>query len=249
MADKPLLYVTVQKNTEEALLRQLEQLRLTPRRRFELAREAANEVKKFSGARARKQESLTGGRMEPRSTKRSRYRKSKDDKWKQKRKMFTALGRAGNMATYRDGEMVVTSWKKGTAAHGWANLAWGHHYGMEIPITRDDVKKASANRKQDRPATRRMADALLRHGYRQPYRAKNGKIKLRRISNAQIRKCMKQKQAAWLLRLLVHGDADRPKASSWVVRIPARPFLGVDGEQSKQLLDRMAEKIVAELNK
>ncbi len=249
MADTPLLHVTIQKDTEQALLHQLEQLRLTPKRRFELARSAANEVKKFSGARARKQESLAGGRMEPRSTKRSRYRKADDGQWRQKRKMFKGLGAAGNMATYRDGEMVVASWKKGSGAHGWANIAWGHYYGMEITITRDDVKKGAANRKQDRPATRRMAAALLRHGYRQPYRGKGGKIRLRRVSNSQIRKCMKQKQAAWLLRLLVRGDADSPKASSWVVRIPARPFLGVNGEQSKQLLDRMAKKIVAELNK
>lgn len=183
--------------------------------------------------------------MLPRSTKRSRYRKTKDGNWSKKRRMFVALGKAGNMATYRNGENVVVSWKKTGRTGGWANIAYGHFHGMETRIDGNDKK--SANKKEGAPATKRMADALLRHGYRQPIRAKNGRVKLRRISSLRIQKIMKQKQAAWILRLLVHGES-KPKKSSWTIRTPPRPFLGVTSEQSSTLLAQLAQTIVAELN-
>lgn len=260
MADTPLIHVELQEETKKALFEQLQKLSFNPRRRFELSRKMAGEVKKFSAARARKQESLEGGKMEPRSTRRSRYRKSKDGNWRRKRRMFTALGKAGNMATYRDGEAVVVSWKKQGQTGGWANIAAGHFHGMDIPISRGIAQDSSAvaktlgikgkarNKKADRPATKRMADALLRHGYRQPIRAKNGKVKLRRVSSKHIQRVMNQRQAGLILRLLVHGDADKPKKTSWTVHIPARPFLGVDSQQSKDLLTGLAQTVLTELN-
>jgi len=249
--DRGLVDISLQLATRDRLYEQLEQLRFNPRRRFELAREMGREVRKFSARRARKQEHLEGGAMAPRSAKRSRYRRSKDGNWRKKRRMFQALGKAGNMSTYRQDDHVVVSWKKKGRTGGWANIAYGHFRGMDITVKRgaSNMGDAPRNRKDGEPATKRMADALLRHGYRQPVRGRDGKVRLRRVSSMHIRKTMKQKQAAWLLRMLVHGSATAPKKTSWTVHIPARPFLGVNAGESEALLGMLATKVMAELNR
>ncbi len=259
--DRGLVDISLQLATRDRLYEQLEQLRFNPRRRFELAREMGREVRKFSARRARKQEHLEGGAMAPRSAKRSRYRRSKDGNWRKKRRMFESLGKAGNMSTYRQDDHVVVSWKKKGKTAGWANVANAHFRGMDIAIDRGAAQLAAQvaealgfpkqrhNRKDGEPATKRMADALLRHGYRQPVRGRDGKVRLRRISSMRIRKIMKQKQAAWLLRLLVHGSSTASKKTRWTVHIPARPFLGVNAGESEALLGMLATKVMAELDR
>lgn len=253
----PSFVAQVQESALHALNKQFEVLRHNPRRYFELKRLAAEEVKKNSARRIRSQESLEGGGFEPRSKHRSRYRKQEDGSYKQKRKMLTTLGKT--LAHYREGEDVLVSWKRAAFKSGkktressahYANIAYPHQHGSETKMTSTEVNSGTASfrkRIAQNQCTRKMAQALLRRGYRQPVPKKGGGVRLKRRSISWIQKNVKQAQGGLILRLLVMGDAAKP--TSWNIRLPARPFLGVKDTEINGIASITNKKIVDEMLK
>ncbi len=246
----------VNRETQAALFRQLETLKIKPEKRFRLARDAAREVKKYSAARARKQQSLEGGAFAPRSTKRTRYKKDDKGKWRKKRRMLENLGKTGNMGEYRDGDTVSVTWKKKGKKRLFSEVAWKHQHGMtqQLGVTPEMQKGLEKWHRalRVRMATRKMAQALIRNGYKRPVQGKKGKVRLKRVSAKWIQEHMKQMQAAWILRMLVREDVskDAPNAQKpqqWECTLPARPFLGVTDGESEQLLSRVSQNIIREL--
>lgn len=269
MQDDGIVFAKVNDSSRQMLFDELESLRLPPERRFRLARELAREVKKYSAARVRAQQSLDGGPFAPRSTRRNRWRKDEKNIWRKKRKMLMSLGKAKNMAEYRDGQATVVSWKKKSNKakkkrkgpvpdEHWANIAFAHQRGMSFKCRVNEAMQEGLRKwhisLRKKQATPKMAEALLRNGYRLPVKKKGGKIGLRRVNARYIRNHMKQMQAAWILRLLVRQDVSRespkkPKAQSWEITLPARPFLGVTEKNAGQLRELLAQKLLNGLKK
>jgi hypothetical protein len=248
-----LIHVENNKWAQDELFRQLEKLKFDPPRRFRLARKLAREVKKYSGHRADRQQSLAGGSFAPRSNRRSRWRKNSKDQWRKKRKMLLSLGKVKNMAEYRDGEAVVVSWKKKGATGGWAGIAYGHQHGLTQEHKQTSGQRAAVYKwhvkLRGKPASRKMAEALIRNGYRLPVKGKGGKIKLRKVNAGYIRKNMSQLRAAWILRLLVRQDVSKasprnPKPQQWKIKLPARSFLGAIPAETEKLLNLLGQQIL-----
>lgn len=248
--------VTFQKESGEKLFNQLEKLRFNPKKRFELSRKAAREVRKFTTERARKQQNLDGSAFAPRSEKGRKYRRNKLGQWRKKRRMLENIGKSGNMAVYRLGEAVALGWRKHGKRHRYDVVAYKHHHGMtsETGVTEESkrgLKKWHQKLKSQRPS-RAMARALIKAGYRQPVMGKGKKIRLRRVSQKYIIDTLSFFQVAWLLRMLVRGDVSKEsprkqKPQRWQVNIPARNILGVNKEQSEMLLDNTCKEILKAL--
>lgn len=246
----------VQLESQKALFNQLEVLKDLPKQRFAIARKIGQEVKKLSGGRARKQASLDGGAFTPRSSRRTRYRRQDDGSWRKKRRMLENLGKAQNMAVYRQGEAVAVGWTKSGKRMRFDGVAYTHHHGTKqqlgvTPEMKSCVKKWHVKLRNNM-ATKRMAQALLRNGYRLPVRGEKGKVRLKRVPAKWIQEHMTQIRAAWILRMLVRGDVSKsnPKAEkpqTWDCVLPARPFLGVTDSESQTLLELLHKKILAEL--
>ena len=249
------VHVQVNEQARKKLFRQLEALRPQPEKRFRLAREAAREVKKYSARRVSKQQSLEGGGFAPRS-KRTRWQQNDRGQWRKKRRMLAVIGMAKNMGEYREGDSVQVTWKQKGKTHWFSEVAWKHQHGMsqQLGVT-PEMKKGLAKwhvMLRRRRATRKMAQALLRNGYKFPARGRHGKVRLRRVSAKWIMENMSQMQAAWILRLLVREDVSgsqpkKQKAQTWEVRLPARPFLGVTEDESASLLSVVSQKIVRQM--
>ena len=249
------IYVRVNQQAQETLFRQLEALKMKPEKRFRLAREAAREVKKYSSRRVARQQSLEGASFAPRSTKRTRYRQDDKGNWRKKRRLLENLGKAKNMGEYRDGEAVIVAWKKKGRTALYSTIAWKHQHGMKqqlgvTPEMKATIKKWHTKLRA-RKATKKMAQALIRNGYKQAVRSK-GKVRLKRVPAKWIQENMGQMQAAWLLRMLVRKDVSRAnphkqKPQTWECKLPARPFLGVTANESSTLLSQVSQKIVREI--
>lgn len=247
---------SVQRETQAALMRQLDVLRHLPKQKFAIARKAAGEVKKFSSGRVREQQALSGAGFTPRSSKRTRYRKNDDGSWRKKRRMLENLGKAQNMAVYRDGEAVAVGWQKSGKRNRFDVVAYKHQHGKDDQLGVTPGMKAGLNkwhvRQRHNKATRRMAQALLRNGYRLPVRGENGKVRLKRVPAKWIMEHMTQIRAAWVLRMLVRADVSKnspkkEKPQTWDVHLPARPFLGVSDQESQALLASMSQQILREI--
>lgn len=246
------VHMRVNRQAQQALFRQLDALRLQPEKRFRLAREAAREVKKYSARRVSKQQSLEGGGFAPRSS-RTRWQQNARGQWRKKRRLLATIGMAKNMGEYRQGDAVQVTWKKRGKTHWFSEVAWKHQHGMtqQLGVT-PEMKKGLAKwhaMLRGRRATRKMAQALLRNGYKFPARGRHSRVRLRRVSARWIMDHMSQMQAAWILRLLVREDVSgrqpkKQKPQTWEVRLPARPFLGVFEDEGAQLLTLVSQKIV-----
>lgn len=145
--------------------------------------------------------------------------------------------------------------KKGKTAW-FSEVAWKHQHGIsqQLGVTAE-MKKGLTKwhiKLRGRRATRKMAQALLRNGYKFPVRGRHGKVRLRRVSARWIMEHMSQMQAAWILRMLVRQDVSKSspakeKAQTWEVKLPARPFLGVQEDESTKLLSIVSQKITREM--
>lgn len=249
MSSDIAIHITMQKEQGERLFKLFELMSLKPKRRFELQRQAAQEVRKYSTERVNRQETLSGAPMPKRSAK---ARKSQH-----RRKLLQILGRVSSMATYREGEGTVVSWKRSGENGHFANVAWPHQHGHEGTFQVNEKMLAALSkwhyRQSYRPLTPKMAQALLRNGYKKPVKTKGGKVKLRRTSAIKLRKNMTQLQGGWLLRMLAVGDVSKKdpkkaKQQSWPYKIPARAFLGVTPTEASAIFNKFAEIILRELD-
>lgn len=273
-----MLFIEKDTTAEKKLIRQLKALNFDRPFRFKVQRVLAGEVKKRSAKRVTEQKSLAGGGFKPRSTRRAGYKLDKEtDTWRKKRKLLVTLGKAKYLATYRgkkktaDEDDTIVSWSKKLSAKGtgkknkdktfsvrsWAGIAWGHHHGMTTRHTARDNKKQIAKwhaKMRNQKATLRQAKALIRKGYKKPVKVKGGKIGLKRVSAKEICETMSSMQASWILRLLVKGDVskDSPKAKgkqSWIIKVPARPFLGATEKDAGDLLNKLSQMVLNRVKK
>lgn len=208
------------------LKEQLDVLALPPVKRKKLVRRMAQDVRRDARQNIRKQKTVSGQAMEPRARKR------------RKAKMMRGLGR--QMEAFAKGDNTgVVSWKDGKTAA----IAATHHHGKTVRINSSSHKRAAGTPDYHGDATRAQAKALLAEGYRHPVKGKNGKRRLKRVSQKWIRENMTIGQAGLILRTL----RDQESKKSWTVKVPARPVLGADPADTEQFMDSLARHALAEL--
>ncbi|XPV75184.1 MAG: hypothetical protein ACNI27_11125 [Desulfovibrio sp.] len=141
------------------------------------------------------------------------------------------------------GEVVVT-WK----GKKYAKIAYQHQYGISGKGTAEAAeaaeKKSGGSRYKD-PATYQQAKALKAEGYRHPAQKKRGKgVALKRVSIKWIRENITFGRAGLILKCMRNAP---PPRRSWVINVPARPFLGVPQEQVPEFLTEIAQGVLKEL--
>ena len=178
---------------------QMQLLMMPAAKRKRITGQVVRRVKSASRKRLRQQKSLDGSQWPGRGS---------------KRKMLGKLGR--NLTTRYNAEQGVARFASITTGR----IAYQQQHGVQEVFTPAKAKKRYGTPDYDAPATRRQARALKAAGYMvrraggRPYKPTIG----------WITENMKQGQAGLILRIM----RDEQPATSWVIPLPARSFLGAD---------------------
>lgn len=203
----------------ENIQRRLELLALPKGKRKRVLKRTGQEVRKRSRQNIRQQKTVDGQPMAGRKA--------------GKGKMFRKIGRTLTTKTYSNS--VTVGWKNRLIGM----TAYKHHHGVPERFTAKKLEKLHGQPDYGAPATKRQAKALITAGYRVYVGKKKGKVKTKKPSIRWITENMTQGRAGLMIRELT-GDVAK---SSWEVKVPARPFLGVS---EKEALDILATEIQKE---
>lgn len=230
-----MLKIVVTPTGSSAINRQLARLTDRIQDHQRLARKAGGQVAKYSKARVRKQQALTGGPFAPRKA-------SERKKTSAKRRMLLKLGKTLSVASraYQGGGIAVT-WKNRVVA----TTAYRHQHGLGEDWNPAKARKVYGVPDYQSPCTQRQARALLKEGYRLTVPAKGGGRRLKRVSAGWLQKNMPLGQAGLILRMMRTGKA-RGK-QYWQDTPPGRPFLGVTGAEAEAITTDMAKAITKNL--
>lgn len=218
---------------KKAILRcieQLEVLTLHPAKRAKLLRKMGGQVASWSKENIRAQRTIDGSPMTPRQR-------------KHKRKAMLSRMRRRLGVFRKDEWSMYVGWKTGEGYIGYQQ-----QYGATHTHTAASREKSQPTpEKNDKPATRTIAKALIAAGYRKPVPRSRGKgRRFARASIGWIQDNMTVAQAGLLVHILRGDPLRRPRR--WTSTIPARPFLGVNPTQADQILTDMAREIMRGLN-
>jgi len=215
------------------LMDQIDVLTMDPRRRRLLMRKIGKSVIKDTRLHIKKQQTVTGKKMEPRAKKRVR------------RKLLSKMGKGLVTKFTPDNREGVVTWKN----PGHAMVASRHQHGVPESFGSVKAKKMYGTPDYKKPATPRQAASLIKAGYRARVARKRGKGKavLKRVSKKWIQDNLTLGQAGLILRLLRTGETKGPQR--WAIKVPERPFLGVTPKDANVYLTAMATQALQELRK
>lgn len=208
------------------LSEQLSVLDMTPGQRKKLTRTIARDVRSLARRNVRMQKTVDGSLMAKRANSRN------------KRKMLRGLAKT-MIAFSRNNDTAVVTWKDRRNA----SIAYRQHHGSRSRMT---ARKAAQHQSTVKPgdrATRDQAKALLKKGYRQPIRKKNGGSSTKRVSQRWIMDNLTMRQAGYALQILTNN----PKRQSWSIKLPARPFLGTSDHQASNFRQQIAKVAIGKL--
>lgn len=223
---KPNIQIEISPPKKEILkcIEQLELLSMSPQKRAKLLRKMGGEIMSMAKANIRTQHTIDGTPMTPRKRKHKRKR------------LLSALRKAMRVKRI-NGHSMSVQWQRGPCL-----IAGQQQYGH---TQKHNAASSEAHRppreKNDRPATRSVAKALIAAGYRKPVARKRGKGRMfKRASIKWVQSNMTVGQAGMLVHFL-RGDPSR-RPQRWSSTIPARPFLGVNPKQADKMLNDMARE-------
>jgi hypothetical protein len=202
-------------------------LQQPPQVRKRFMSDTGREVVKNTRGRIRRQTKLGGGSFAP----------SADGK---NRKLLKKMGKG--LRYYPTPNGVKVTWPNGHKA----KIARGHHDGFTEQYTASRAAKEGKRRGEpdyDAPATTAQADALIEEGYRRyggKYRSgkRKGAARTQRVSKKWIRENMTVGQAGRILRYM----RDEEGLQAWLLKVPARPVLGMEQNKIDGLLDKLANE-------
>ena len=208
------------------LREQLDILALPPKQKRKLVRMMATDVRKQARQNIRQQRTVSGSPMAPRKDTRN------------KRKLLRRMGKPMVIFNKSNHEAVVGF--KGNKA---GVIASKHQHGTSERMTATKAEKRAGTPDYKDRADRKQAKSLIQEGYRLPVPGKNGRTKLKRVSQKWIRENMSCGQAGLILRMMRNEKSKQ----SWTMTTPARPFLGADEKDAQQMLDSLARTSLARL--
>lgn len=208
------------------LAQQIKALGLPPAKRASFHRKLGREVIKSARARIKEQRTITGEKFKPRA----------GDK---KGRMLKKMARGSNIRAYTGPNKATVTWPNSLVG----KIARAQQEGHTETYTAERMRREHGKPDYNAPATAEQAKALIKAGYKRyvgKYRSgKNkGKGKGRRVSQAWIKENMTLGQAGLILRMFRDDGAQQ-----WNVKIPARPFLGLSKNQTKQLGNEIIKSI------
>jgi len=217
------------KEDKRATLRLLDQLDLVgmkPRERKRVVRSIMGQTRTKARRNTSCQKTITGQKFVPRA---KRYKK----------RTRMLMGLTKELSTRLKGD------HKGTV--GWAHskpagIAKMHQDGGNIPCNsiENQMHTGHSPSYYKNPLTVKQARALKRHGFRRRIARKHGKAVWRRVPTRWLMDNITLGQAGVILNSLVH-NGETKKPNRWVVKIPARPFLGATQDEADAYLAEMAE--------
>lgn len=222
-----MLNITSELRGRTRLQTQLNHLKLPPSKRFTLNRRLIKKVAKHSKRRITQQRELDGSPFEPR-------------KKRGRKKMLRGLRR--RMRVRANPRNARATWMGG-------KVAYKHQHGYQYSMTarklaeRERRRNPSEERSRAGGASRSQAKALLAEGYVIPRTWQRSSRSRRRPTVKWITENLTMDQAGWLIRLL----RNEPPKQSWKMELPARPFLGVNTTELRELRHQVAREMTADL--
>ena len=201
-------------------------LAMPPKEQRKLVKSIGSEVRKDARQNIRKQKTISGAPMAKRKDARN------------KRKLLRKMGK-GMVVFNRGNTKAIVTWKNSRSAQ----IANSQQKGSRQAMTASKAAKRGSKPDYDAPVTRDMAKALIQEGYRQPVKGKNGRSRLKKVSQRWIMDNMTQGQAGLVLKELRNAGSKR----SWTIRTPARPFLGATEQDADKMLESMAKAALARI--
>ncbi|CAI8702136.1 phage virion morphogenesis protein [Pseudomonas sp. LAIL14HWK12:I2] len=195
----------------------LQLLSLPPNKRRRVLKNAGSRLATQNRKRTRSQRNLDGSAFAARKTGR-------------KRKMLRGLSRGLKVLSTTTNQSVL-GWRQ----RPLSRIAAEHQSGQTEIMTPGKIRRRAKNPKNDAPATKRLARALLKAGYQ----IRQGEIWV-------------QPGADWIVANLKKGQAglilDRlqgaPKKQSWKIVLPARDALGADAAGVREMLGTVLQQVL-----
>jgi phage virion morphogenesis protein len=219
-----MLTTSIDKGQTNKVLRELDFLTLTPKKRRRILRGAGRMVRRNSRRRIKDQSDLSGKKWQGRSNGR-------------KKKMLSKMGKRLIVKTTPDKADIAFSDNR------TAKIARAHHDGDTYEGSADTLAKKYGKLNGKAPATRRQAKALITAGYK--IRQKPGKgWKIPTIK--WIKENLSVNRAGFIIRLFneqggEHGS-NNASVQRWNYRVRARSFLGQEQDEYKQLKNYMLDE-------
>lgn len=193
------------------LKRQLDVLAMPKGLRKRILKKMATGVRKNSRKRIRNQRDLDGNRFASR-------------KKRKRGKMLRGFARQ-LVAYSNENQAVVTIKNPGIGA-----MAKKHQVGDTATMTKEKMARGRGEPDYDGPATRRQAKALKQEGYRKPRAGGKPRAK---ATIKWITENLTLGQAGLILRSMRGSEGK----DSWVIKLPARSFLGATASETSDLVN------------
>lgn len=191
-------------------------LNLKPSQRRLILRKVALSVRKASRKNIKEQRQIDGSAFAKR-------------KGRNRRKMLRGL--AKTMVAYANDSQGFVTWKSHTAGR----IAKAQHDGISETMTAAKMQKLHGRPDYKAPATRQQAKALKKAGYKA--KTANG---FKNVTLKWITENLTVGQAGMVLGKLEGSVAKR----RWDIPLAARPFLGVDNTEYKQLVQGIVNDVL-----
>lgn len=203
-------------------------LAMPGKERRRLVKGIATQVRTDARQNIRQQKTISGSPMAPRKQTRN------------KRKLLRRMGK-GMVVFNRGNDRAIVTWKKTVAGR----IAKRQQEGNTQRMTAVAAARRGRKPDYDAPASRDMARSLMQEGYRQPVKGKNGRVRLKKVSQRWIMDNLTQGQAGLVLKEMRGTGGKR----SWLIRTPARAFLGATEQDARRMLEAMARQQVNKIKR
>ncbi len=205
--------LTVDNESRLNLMQSLELLTLPSASKKRILKKAGQQVRKQARDNIRQQRTVNGSPMAARQSGRG--------------KLLKKMGK--NLTTVTDEKKVDVTWKNKLEGM----VAYKHQHGVPEVYTAKKMEKIYGKSDYDQPASRKQAKALIAAGFKlYKGKMKNGKTKSKKPTIRWITENLNMGYAGYMVSVLRQQSRNR----QWTVNTPARPFLGVTGEQATAIM-------------